>query len=846
MEMNMKTAIPLSVAVVCVTVLAAGAAAQDGPAAGAATQVVVAGPRYAAGPLHRFFLGTDYRKTWTAPVRVEVLDLARFAGGLTPTEKGGGKQTVSLAFKAPDGRDFRFRSVDKDPSATLPEELRDTAAEWLVQDQIRASYPVASVVVDGMAEAAGLLYVPHAVYVLPDDPRLGQFRQEFKGRLGILEENPDPDAPLPPGFEGATKIIETEDLVKLLDADPGQRVDERAYLKARLFDILVGDWDRHQGQWEWVARPGRDWLPFATDRDMAFADYDGLMLSVARASHPVLVVFEREYPRIAGLAWNSREVDRRFLGGVERAAFQEAAGELQRELTDDVIVRAVHRLPPEYLRLDGGYLSDTLKARRDRLPAAAAEFYELLAREAEVHLTDAAEVVDLDRSERGDSVEVRVSTDGRPTFRRRFLETETGEVRIYARGGDDRLVSRGTGAAGIQVRFVGGPGDDTVDDSRGGRTHFFDHQGQNQLREGPGTKESNKPYEHPKDRRGYLMLDWGSRGQVLPYLSAGGEIGVLAGAQVEWVDYGFRKHPWASRQRLRAGYAFGARGFRAEYDGQWQHTNSRKRQGLFAHASNIEIVRFFGFGNETGAEGTTDFYRSEHRQFLLQPSFRFGLDKVDWWVGPRVQFQQTEPGADTFLGVSRPYGVGDFGQVGLNTRFAIDGRNRPVGATTGARLGLEANYYPKAWSVDEDFGEAHGELSAHLYLLHLRVGGKKVWGRFPFHEAAFLGGPDTVRALRRQRYAGDAAVFGNAELRLPVARFTVLLPIRFGVLALADAGRVWLEGESSEKWHKGFGAGAWLSFLKPENTISITAAKDPDATGLDSGVRVYFQAGFAF
>ena len=842
----MRTIQNLSLALVCL-LSAAAAGAQGRPETTEATQVVVAGPRYEAGPLHRFFLGTDYRKTWTTPVRVPVLDLARFAGGLEPSEKGGGKQTVSLGFKSPDGRDFRFRSVDKDPSATLPEELRDTAADWVVQDQIRASYPVAPIVVDGLADAAGVLYVPHAVYVLPDDPKLGKFRDEFKGMLGIIEENPDPDAPLPRGFEGSKKIIETEDLVKILDADPRQRIDARAYLEARLFDLLVGDWDRHQAQWEWVSKGEQEpWLPFATDRDMAFADYDGLFLAFARASHPVLVRFERDYPRILGLAWNSREVDRRFLTGLERAAFLEAAAKLQRAITDDVIAAAVRRLPAEYLKLDGGYLNDVLKTRRDHLVEVTTAFYELLAREPEIHLTDAAEVVEVDRSERGDSVEVRVTADGgRTTFRRRFLESETGDVRIYARGGDDRLVSQGTGAGGIQVRFVGGRGDDTVDDSRGGRTHLYDHEGQNRLLEGPGTKESNAPYEHPRDRRNYLLVDWGSWTQVMPYVSAGGDIGVLAGAQVEWRDFGFRKHPWASRQVLRAGYAFGARGFRAEYDGQWQHTNSRKREGLFARASNIEIVRFFGFGNETRADGPSEFFKSEHRQFLLQPSFRFGLDKVEWWVGPRVQFQQTES-ANTLLGTSQPYGFGDFGPVGINTRFVADGLNRPVGATSGLRLGLEGNYFPKAWDVDEAFGEAHGELSAHLRVLHLRVGGKKVWGRYPFHEAAFLGGPDTVRALRRQRYAGDAAVFGNAELRLPLFRFTVLLPLRFGVLGLADAGRVWLEGESSDKWHKGYGAGAFLSFLKPENTISVTAAKDPDATGLDSGIRVYFNAGFAF
>lgn len=811
------------------------------------TVVTVAGPRYAAGPLHRLLLGSDYRQTWTTPVRVKVLDLGSF-GGLTATGKGGGKQTVSLRFEAPDGREFRFRSVDKDPSATLPEELQDTAADWVVQDQIRASYPVAPLVTDALTDAAGLLYVPHSLYVLPDDPRLGEFRQEFKGKLGILEENPDPDAPLPRGFEGATKIIETEELFKLLDADPRQRVDERAYLKARLFDVLVGDWDRHQGQWEWVSKRGHDsWLPFATDRDMAFADYDGLLLALARSGHPMLVTFERDYPRILGLAWNSREVDRRLLSGLERGAFLEAARELQGEVTDPVITAGVRRLPPEYLALDGGYLYEALRARRDRLPAEAARLYELLAREAEVYLTDAADVVEVDRSERDDSVEVRVSTNGgQPYFRRRFLEDETDEVRIYARGGDDRLVSRGTGAGGIQLRFVGGLGDDTVDDSRGGRTHLFDHEGHNRIVDGPGTEESNKPYEHPKDRRGYRLLDWGSHTVPMPYLSGGGGIGLLVGAQVEWLDYGFRKHPWASRHALRAGYAFGRRGFKAEYENEYQHTNSRKRHGLFARASEVEIVRFYGFGNQTSGEQPSRFYRSDQRQFLLQPAFRFGLDRVDLWVGPRVKYLQTSPGTDTLLGTTRPYGVGDFGQAGANARFAIDARKRKIAASTGVRLWAEGNYYPKAWSLDEAFGETHGAMSAHLWLLHVRAGGKKVWGRFPFHEAAFLGGPDTVRSLARERYAGDAAVFGNAELRLPLFRFTLLLPVRFGVLGLADAGRVYLESESSKKWHKGYGAGVWFTVLKPENTISITAARDPDGVGADRDVRVYFNAGFAF
>src|SRR5215208_3449584 len=102
------------------------AAAQEQAPPPGETRRVVAGERYEAGPLHRLFLGPHYRDLWTTPMDVEVLDLATYAGGLTATKKGGGMQTKSLRLEAPDGRRFRVRSVDKDPTPTLPADLRDT------------------------------------------------------------------------------------------------------------------------------------------------------------------------------------------------------------------------------------------------------------------------------------------------------------------------------------------------------------------------------------------------------------------------------------------------------------------------------------------------------------------------------------------------------------------------------------------------------------------------------------------------------------------------------------------------------------------------------------------------
>ena len=46
------------------------------------TVVTAAGERYRAGPLHRLILGQHYRDLWTTKVKVKVLDLETFAGGL--------------------------------------------------------------------------------------------------------------------------------------------------------------------------------------------------------------------------------------------------------------------------------------------------------------------------------------------------------------------------------------------------------------------------------------------------------------------------------------------------------------------------------------------------------------------------------------------------------------------------------------------------------------------------------------------------------------------------------------------------------------------------------------------
>jgi len=139
----MKPSLPALVALLGQFVMAEPVRGQE-PTTSASPEstTVVAGASYKASGLHQWLFGKHYRTLWTTPIRVEVLDLGTFAGGLKPLKEGGGLQTQSLRFAGADGREYSFRSVNKDASKILPPDLRQTVAARIAQDQISAAHPV--------------------------------------------------------------------------------------------------------------------------------------------------------------------------------------------------------------------------------------------------------------------------------------------------------------------------------------------------------------------------------------------------------------------------------------------------------------------------------------------------------------------------------------------------------------------------------------------------------------------------------------------------------------------------------------------------------------------------------
>lgn len=842
------------------TLLATTAPAQ--PAAGArdSAVTVAAGPQYAAGALKRFLLGTDYRAAWAAPIRVPVLDLAAVGGGLTPLSVGGGQQTKSMWLTGADGHVYAFRSVDK-LASNLPSALQGTLLERLALDQTKSLHPGAALLAARLARAAGVLETEPVLVYMPDDPALGPHRAQFRNTLGTLAIRAVvPGAP--PALAGAREIIDTRQLLARLAADPDVRVDAHAFLRARLFDVWIGDRDRHRGQWRWArfdgARP-HGWTPIAEDRDFAFSRFDGVLFALARGAtvqSPVfeageLLTFGPRYQSVVGSTWGGRELDRRFLPGLAPALWDSVTRDLQARLTDSVIDEALRALPVAYQDAHGARIAAALRARREALAPFARAFRRLLAAEVAVHASDTADLVTATWNPDG-SLALRLAQRAHPAapyYDRLFRAGETHDVRIYLHGGGDSVIVRGRG--GWRLRVIGGGDGVVVDSSTGGTLRVYSPAGADRVTGVGAVPVDRRPYRPPfrvTDDR-LPPPDWGHKWFPAVLLSSGPDVGMLVGGGASYTRYGFWKHPYAYRVETRLGVATGPPTLAGDLRIRAYRLNSRIHVDLYARGSGIDVLRYHGLGNDVRLTEPGGYYLVNQRQFEIQPSVTLPLAGGGTLrVGPTAQYSRTRDQAGRIIRDLTPYGSGNFGQVGALAEVALDSRPQGTGSVRGVALTAGVRVFPPVWDVDSLFAGVHGTAVAYLGsasvplrpVLALRAGGKAVLGAYPFHEAAFIGDQRSVRLGRQHRYGGDASLYGNAELRLRLARVMLPLPSDLGVFGLADVGRVFVSGESSDTWHTAYGGGVWLAVLDPANVVSVAVTRGAEFTG------VYLGLGFAY
>ncbi len=454
-----------------------GCAAPSAPAPGEAGPVfnadsstvrVAAGAQYARrGWWWQHLWGRHYRALWATPVTAPVLRLG--AVGLQPLRGGGSFQTNSLRLRTPDGRNFVLRSVDKNLGQSLGAGWLSRAVGPVLRDQTCAAPPYGAYVAARLAPAAGVLHTnPRLVYLLPD-AALGPWRARFRPALYLLEERPARDQGHAPSFGGARRVVGSDSMLRQVLRSPAAHLAARAYLRARLLDLLVGDWSRRADQWRWAAFSAADggvvFRPIPRDRDQAFFRFDdGWLTRFISWFRPRYQTFNPHLvPADVGpLTTTARALDHTALALLPEAAFLAEADSLRRRLPDAVLTQALRTVPAEVRARMSQELLPALRARREALPAVARRYYAVLQEAAVVTGTDAAERFELTGEGPG-RLRLRVFAR-RPVRPDSLLGEQHYDVRrttrlsIYGLGGKDEFSLRGRLAPGFGVHLHGGAG----------------------------------------------------------------------------------------------------------------------------------------------------------------------------------------------------------------------------------------------------------------------------------------------------------------------------------------------------------------------------------------------------
>jgi len=551
-----------------------------------------------------------------------------------------------------------------------------------------------------------------------------------------------------------------------------------------------------------------------------------------RLFDPRYVKFEREYPSIVGLTRNAWDMDRPLLTALEDEEWDEVVAELKATLTDAVIEDAVQHLPASHYAAVGEEITEILKIRRDSLHQAAASFYEIVARHADVHFTDNDELVVVERLTDG-SVRVTASErsgnstlSGDPYYSRTFRPGRTEDVRIYSHGGDDVFRLTGAGSDAVRLRLMGGGGTDEVEVVAGAnvaRVEFYDDEDTDRVSpEGAVGIRAFRPGRRlywPGVGTGAGTPDFGGRTNPIGILGFSTHSGLLVGLGVARTGYGFSEDPYRYRLSGEVGWATYRSRPAARID--YELLDSKKGLRLEAEglSSPLELLRYHGFGNETVDTEPSRFYDPRHVTYQLESMLHYSLSPAfSVGLGAAIRHTDSDTTGASLLAQDRPYGSGSFAEWGVLSEISFDTRDNAVTPTSGVAVTLGGSYYPEMLDVATSYSDVHGEVSAYLSpagssspTLAVRAGGRKVFGPYPFSNGATLGGRDDLRGLPEQRYLGDAVVYGGAEVRMHFFHSRYLLPVKFGGLAFLDVGRVFLDGEDSDSWRTGYGGGLSIS-----------------------------------
>jgi hypothetical protein len=815
------------------------------------TTVVIPGKKYDRSGYHNFFWGKHYRKEWSTPIRVKNFYIDTAKGGLTPVKEAGSRQSMGLRLQDKNGKEYVLRSIDKDFGNGLPEIFHGTFISRIAKDQASIGYPLAAITITPMISATGIYHTNPEVVFLPEQPALGEYNTTYANQLYLFEERPDGNQEDAQHFGYSKKVIGTERLFEHLYEDNDYAVDQKAFAKARLFDMLIGDWGRHADQWRWAAfkEDGKTtYKPIPRDRDQAYVKFDGFYPFIA--THVIgatrLESFDGDIDNVANFNYPAYPLDYRFLNKLTRQHWIDIAKDLQYALTDEVISNAIHQLPPELFAINGETIISQLKSRRDNLEKYAIAYYKFLAGKVMIMGTDKNELFEINRI---NDKEVQISVYKiskekeikEMVYSRIFMTGETKEVRLFGLKGDDMFKLTGPASSGVEIGILGVKKGDVVVNETGkripdqtefhkGATEKFDSSFQSKVHISPIL------LVHPSDYRVF------KNNSINLFTRPGLHLGL---------NFTYRVNPWKkdsleTTHRLCVNYGFLRKTFYSEYLGTIPELIGSWDLVFKARLDRPGAENFYGVGNDTKKVFVQSYYntfstrlfggigisRSIGKQQHAEATVFYQQVKVD----SKADFENNNLKNYTYLFDSKKF-------AGIDAGYSIRKTDNDKYPNRGFDIDAGAGYIMELGQGNSSFFKVNSSASVYIPVarsltLAIRAGGGHIIGDAEYYHLNNLGGNQNLRGYARERFHGKTSFYNNNELRWLVNTHNYFFNGKIGLIAFLDNGRIWQPGENSSLWHMGYGGG--LAII-PFNKVAFTGTYGWSREGTDLSLKLgYF------
>lgn len=802
------------------------------------------------GGFYYWAWGRHYSDLYYQPVTVKTASLERLAGGLSITGQLPKLHALILHDKhkqpyllKPLGGSSSFLESKFFQDVYQQKDFKNTYLNDFITEAYTIVHPYIFIAAEYLAKEVQLSNATPRIIYLAQGTESDTISDgsHLKNKLATISRLPIIET------EGILNSIDT--LLDKLHQDNFAKVDQAVYIKSRLFDMLIGDWNKISENWYWIPTVDGDstiYIPQSLDRSHAFAKVDGAffkeLLNILGVGF--ITNYEENLKNVRKFNKLAYPLDIAITQSCTAIEWQAQAKELKQLLTDDVIDNAFSRLPKEMQNEEVNLIRKNLKQRKKNLENIALEYYKYTQKTPVVTGSDKSErfVIDQDK---GHNLRIRIydKQTNVLTFDKLYTKKYTKEIWLYGLGGNDDF-EIDKKKRNISLLLIGGEGRNNYNIIQGKNVSIYEYKSEKErLREEIKTAKVIIPNDESALDYDYQQLKY-STVSFTPIGLYDSDLGLNIGTSVAYTLYGFRRAPYTRRHQISYDYTNGF-----TYQGIFPSYDHKKSLHVAAYfGSPAYFSNFFGFGNSTSGykDQNKRYNRVNITKYMLAPALYYNITK-EQTLSATASFEvykvKNPSGRNRLVNTvyedsHHIYDPNYF--MNLSLTYELD-KKLPY-FLSSISLALTGGWNLNITGPERNYAYAKAKLGLNFKITDRITFATQLKGtalsssKYEFYQAATT----ELRGFRDNRFIGQHSFYQYSDIRLDMGKLeNPFTPLKYGVFAGVDHGRVWYKGEISDKWYSSYGGGFWLTILRKfTGKFSYFGSSD--------GSRFMFQLGMGF